>query len=130
MPSNRQPRTRVSWRGRTHFLAVGAQMLRRVLIDAARARNAEKRGGGGARVTLCDAEALAPQADFLAIEEALSSLATVDERAARVVELRFFSGMTEPEIAEVMGLTERTVRNDWRAARAWLRRELSGDGHA
>ena len=124
--------SRVDWRGRTHFLAVGAQMLRRVLIDAARARNADKRGGGMARVTLHDAESISngSRADTEAIEKALKSLATVDERAAKVVEMRFFAGMTEPDIAEVLGVTERTVRNDWRAARAWLRRELAGDGDA
>ena len=120
--------TRVQWRGRTHFLAVGARMIRRVLIDSARARNADKRGGGRERLTLADVGALTSDGrmDLEALDTALADLARGDERAARVVEMRFFGGLTEEQIAEVLGVTDRTVRNDWRAARAWLRRELAG----
>ena len=95
-------------------------------------RDFATRLGGRGQVTLHDVESLTlgSRADTESIEGALKSLAAVDARAARVVELRFYAGLTEPEIAEVIGVTERTVRNDWRAARAWLRRELAGDGHA
>jgi RNA polymerase sigma-70 factor, ECF subfamily len=121
--------TRVEWRGRTHFFAIGAEMLRRVLVDAARARKAQKRGGGWDRVTLSGAAELAgtEAADVAALDDALRELKEADERAARVVELRFFGGLGDAEIAEVLGVSERTVRNDWRMARAWLRRTLSGE---
>ncbi len=122
--------SRVEWRGRTHFFAVGAEMLRRVLVDAARARKAQKRGGGWARVTLSGAGELSGMeaADVAALDDALRELKGADERAARVVELRFFGGLGDAEIAEVLGVSERTVRNDWRMARAWLRRALSEGG--
>jgi RNA polymerase sigma factor (TIGR02999 family) len=109
-------------------MAVGAQMMRRVLVDAARARGAQKRNSGGRRVTLSDVESLtvAGTTDLEALDQALRDLASADARAARVVELRFFGGLTEDQIAEVLGVTDRTVRNDWRAARAWLRRALAG----
>ncbi len=121
--------TRVEWRGRTHFFAVGAEMLRRILVDAARARKAQKRGGGWDRVTLSGAAELAGMeaADVAALDDALRELKEADERAARVVELRFFGGLGDAEIAEVLGVSERTVRNDWRMARAWLRRALGGE---
>ncbi len=121
--------TRVEWRGRTHFFAVGAEMLRRVLVDAARARKAQKRGGGWARVTLSGAGEVSgtEAADVAALDDALRDLTEADERAARVVELRFFGGLGDAEIAEVLGVSERTVRNDWRMARAWLRRALGAE---
>ncbi len=121
--------SRVEWRGRTHFFAVGAEMLRRVLVDAARARKAQKRGGGWARVTLSGAGELSGMeaADVAALDDALRDLMEADERAARVVELRFFGGLGDAEIAAILGVSERTVRNDWRMARAWLRRALSGE---
>lgn len=124
--------TRVEWRGRTHFFAVGAEMLRRVLVDAARARKARKRGGGWDRVTLSGAAELAgtEATDVAALDDALRELKEADERAARVVELRFFGGLADAGIAEVLGVSERTVRNDWRMARAWLRRALSGEKEA
>jgi RNA polymerase sigma factor (TIGR02999 family) len=106
--------TRVQWKGKTHFFAVGAEMVRRVLVDAARARGAQKRGGGWDRVTLSGAA-----------EIAVRELMEADERAARVVELRFFGGLGDAQIAEVLGVSERTVRNDWRMARAWLRRAMN-----
>lgn len=125
--------TRVDWQGRTHFLAVGAEMVRRVIADEARRRGRQKRGGGWGRVTL-DGTALegagmkevAAPIDSLDLEEALCRFGEVDPRACRVVELRFFGGLTEGEAASVLGVSERTARNDWRAARAWLRKELAG----
>jgi RNA polymerase sigma-70 factor, ECF subfamily len=121
--------SRVQWRGRAHFLAIGARMVRRVLIDTARARRADKRGGGIAHVTLADVPALTDRSslDLEALDAALRDLAAADARAAQVVELRFFGGLTEEQIALVLGVTDRTVRNDWRAARAWLQRVLEGD---
>lgn len=121
--------TRVDWQGRTHFLAIGAEMVRRVIADEAKRRGRLKRGGGGdwQRVTL-DGTALEDTAapiDYLELERALERFATIDERACRVVELRFFGGLTEAEAASVLEVSERTVRNDWRTARAWLRRELA-----
>ncbi len=115
---------------RTHFLAVAARAMRRVLIDHARERDALKRGGGLARrVTLTDAGgvAAAPVVDASAVEEALQRLAALSDREARIVEMRFYAGMSEKEIAEMLGVSERTVRGDWAHARAWLRRELEED---
>jgi RNA polymerase sigma factor (TIGR02999 family) len=119
--------TRVDWQGRTHFFAVGAQMIRRVIADEAKRRGRAKRGGGWGRVTL-DGAVLESCSEIepLDLEEALAKLATIDPRAARVVELRFFGGLTEPEVAASLGVSERTVRGDWRTARAWMRRELGG----
>jgi RNA polymerase sigma-70 factor (ECF subfamily) len=122
--------TRVDWQGKTHFFAVGAEMIRRVLVDDARARKAAKRGGGRTRVSLEDGDGGdgggGPGAvDVLALDESLGRLAAMDARAARVVELRFFGGLRETDIAALLGVSERTVREDWRMARAWLRRELS-----
>jgi RNA polymerase sigma-70 factor, ECF subfamily len=119
--------SRVSWQGRTHFFAVGAEMVRRVLVDHARRRGALKRGGERRRLTLDsrDAGAGAPGVDTLALDDALRKLAGLDPRAARVVELRFFGGMRESDIAELIGVSPSTVRDDWRMARVWLRHELS-----
>jgi RNA polymerase sigma factor (TIGR02999 family) len=121
--------TRVDWQSRTHFLAIGAEMVRRVIADEAKRRGRLKRGGGGEwkRVTLDGAalEDTAPPIDYLDLERALTRFAAIDERACRVVELRFFGGLTEAEAASVLGVSERTARNDWRTARAWLRRELA-----
>ncbi len=123
--------TRVDWQGRTHFLAIGAEMVRRVIADEAKRRGRMKRGGGWRRVTLDGAalERACEPIDSLDLEEALTRLGDLDARACRVVELRFFGGLTEGEAASVLGVSERTVRGDWRAARAWLRRELAdGEG--
>jgi len=118
----------VPWAERTHFLAVAAQAMKRVLIDHARGRARAKRGGNPARVTLdealCPFES--PDMDVLALEAALQRLDTLDSRQARIVELRFFSGMTVSEVAEVVGCSKRTVEGEWTHAKAWLRRELSG----
>ena len=117
------------WRGRTHFLAIAAISMRRVLVERARARGAAKRGGDRVQVTLDDDLAAGPGAavDFLAIDEALSSLAALDARQARVVELRFFGGLTVEETAEATGVSPATVKRDWTLARAWLKRKLGAD---
>lgn len=127
--------TRVNWKGKSHFFAVGAQAMRRLLIDHARGRRREKRGGARRRVTL--AESLFPsderELDFeelLSLNTALDRLANVEARAAQVVELRFFGGLSVPEVAHVLDVSTRTVEGDWTYARAWLRRELSGEDDA
>ena len=117
---------RVDWKGKTHFFAIGAQAMRRILIDHARKRNRLKRGGDRARVEFDADLALSPHKDedLLALEEALEKLEKLDERQARIVELRFFGGLTVAEVAEVLGVSKRTVESDWTMVRAWLRREL------
>jgi len=118
---------RISWQDRAHFLAVAARVMRRVLIDRARRRRAAKRGGAAEAVTLTDA--LAPQQeleiDVLALHDALERLSAHDPRQGEVVELRYFGGLTQEEIAEVLGVSVPTVKRDWRVARLWLRRELA-----
>ncbi len=115
---------------RGHFIGFAARVLRRVLVRYARERNAEKRGGRRQRVTLAEVETLAlDQApDLEALDNALTSLASFDPRKARIVELRFFGGMTGDEIASALGVGTATVNRDWRSARAWLFAELSPDG--
>jgi RNA polymerase sigma factor (TIGR02999 family) len=125
--------SQVNWQGRSHFRAVGARVMRRILIDHARRRGGLKRGGDRQRVTLGDSLLRPPDPDvdlpeLLALNDALDNLARLDERQARVVELRFFGGLTTTEIAEVLGVSERTVQGDWTHGRAWLRRELSHAG--
>src|SRR5262252_733295 len=113
----------VSYQDRAHFFAIAAQTMRRILIDYARAGVAEKRGGGRQRVTLSGVDGWTPisrDEDILALDQALSRLAMVDPRAARVVELRFFAGLQEDETAVALGVSEITVKRDWKAARAWL----------
>jgi RNA polymerase sigma factor (TIGR02999 family) len=114
------------WESRTQFLAVAAQMMRRVLVDHARTRRALKRGGGGTQVTLGDAiHASAPDAvDVLALDDALARLAIMDPRKARLVELRYFAGLSIPETASALGVSLATVGREWAVARMWLRREL------
>lgn len=122
--------TRADWKGKTHFFAVGAAVMRRLLVDHARGRGALKRGAGWRSVTLSEAldslggEALDPE-QLLDLNSALEQLAEIDEREAKVVTLRFFSGLTVEQVAEVLGLSRRTVENDWRHAQAWLRLRLS-----
>jgi RNA polymerase sigma factor (TIGR02999 family) len=116
------------YQNRAHFFALAAQNMRRILIDHARARLAEKRGGELQQVTLTAVEGWNPVAqneDLLALDQALSRLEKADPRAARVVELRFFGGLQEEEIAEVLGVSAITVKRDWKAARAWLAGQLS-----
>jgi RNA polymerase sigma factor (TIGR02999 family) len=119
---------RVRWESRAHFLSVAAQAMRRILVDAARARGARKRGGGAAIVPLDEAALLAPQreASLIALDEALTALAAVDPRKSRVVELRYFGGLSVEETAAVLHVSPETVHRDWRVAKAWLLRALSG----
>lgn len=115
------------WESREQFFAVAATMMRRVLVDHARARRARKRGGGGAQVTLGEAAhavATAEDVDVLALDDALGRLATIDPRKARLVELRYFAGLTMPEAAAALGVSLATVGREWAVARMWLRREL------
>jgi RNA polymerase sigma factor (TIGR02999 family) len=121
------------WKDREHFLAVAAKAMHSVLIDHARRRNAQKRGDGAKSLPFDDALLLAFEeraTDLLALEEALGRLSTVSERAARVVELRFFGGLSTEEIARSLAVTPCTVARDWQAARAWLHQALSDDERA
>jgi RNA polymerase sigma factor (TIGR02999 family) len=114
-----------SWNDRGHFLAVAATAMRQILTDHARKRRADKRGGQRERVTLSGIAANASSdVDLLALDEIMNKLAAVDERAARLVELRFFAGMTEDEAAVALGVSTRTVQKDWRRVKAWLAVEL------
>ena len=122
----------VAWQDRSHFLAVAARAVRQLLVDHARKRQAEKRGGGAEHVTLGDADAAlsVPDEELIALDEALARLDHVEPRLRAVVEYRFFAGLTEREIAEVLGVTERTIQRDWVKARAWLYREIYPAGSA
>jgi RNA polymerase sigma-70 factor (ECF subfamily) len=118
----------IQWQDRTHFFAVCAQLMRRILVDYARSRGYQKRGGGIRLVQLDEALAT-PQArsrDLVALDEALTALAAIDSRKGRVVELRFFGGLTAEETAEVLKVSPDTVLRDWKLAKVWLLRELSG----
>jgi len=117
----------VDWQSRTHFLAMSARLMRRVLVDLARSRAADKRGGGAIRVTLDDAAigGLAPEADVIRLDDALDALAALDDRKSRVVELRFFGGLTADETGIALQISSKTVLRDWEFARAWLQRELT-----
>jgi RNA polymerase sigma factor (TIGR02999 family) len=119
--------TKVEWRERAQFFAMAAQMMRRILVDAARARGAHKRGGGAVKVNLDETALLstAPDRSILALDEALTAFSQVAPRQAKVVELRYFGGLTEEEIVAALKIAPRTVRRDWDLAKAWLLRELS-----
>jgi RNA polymerase sigma-70 factor, ECF subfamily len=119
----------VKWQNRAHFYGLAASMMRRVLIDHARAHATEKRGGAALHLSLDDVQVPLEQraAGLLALDEALERLAQMDERKCRVVEMRFFGGLSDEEIAEVLKVTTRTVLRDWKKARLWLYRELSLD---
>jgi RNA polymerase sigma factor (TIGR02999 family) len=118
--------TRASWEGRTHFLGVAAGAMRRILVDHARGHNAQKRGGDRRRVEVDSAiiDTHRPREDVLAIDGALARLEALNPRHARIVELRFFGGLTIPETAAALGVGTTTVEEGWAVARAWLRREL------
>ncbi len=118
---------KVNWQDRTHFFAIAARLMRQLLVHSARSRNAQKRGGGIRRVSLSDSVVFAakPDADLIELDDALAALAEVDARKARVVELRFFGGMTLEEAAEVLKVSANTVWRDWDLAKAWLHREMS-----
>ncbi len=122
--------TRVQWQGRAHFCAVAASMMRRILVDHARAKAAEKRGAGRRELPLLETIGLAKEpnpVDIVALDDLLAELARLNERHARVVELRFFGGLNVEETAHTLGVSPATVKNDWRAARAWLLAQLSND---
>lgn len=118
----------VDWQSRSHFFAVSAQAMRRILVDHARARCADRRGGAQEKVSLDEALVVSferPE-QFIALDEALNRLAEFDARQARIVELRFFGGLSEEEAAAVLGISARTVKRDWLMAKAWLLKELGG----
>lgn len=119
----------VQWQNRAHFFGIAAQLMRRILVDHARTRKRVKRGGSDVRVSLGEVNVAGrgPDLDVVALDEALNRLAKIDEQQSRVVELRFFSGLTVEETAEAMGISPATVKRDWSMAKAWLHRELSGD---
>jgi len=120
--------TEVQWESRAHFFAVGAMAMRQILANHARAKRAEKRGGERERVTLSEAIDVGHGADIdlLALHDALERLGELDERQCKIVEQRFLAGMTNPEIAHVLGISTKTVEREWRAARAWLGAYLRG----
>jgi RNA polymerase sigma factor (TIGR02999 family) len=119
--------SQVSWQNRAHFFAVSAQLMRHILVDFARGRQSQKRGGAALQVSLNQALEVSDKvgADLVTLDDALSLLATLDARQSRVVELRFFGGLSLEETAEVLKVSPGTVRRDWRMAKAWLHRELS-----
>lgn len=119
----------IAWQNRTHFFAISARIMRNLLVDHARARQMEKRGGGAVQVSLNEAIAGSePEmtVDMLSLDEALTRLAEFDERKARIVELRFFGGLSADETAEALDLSEITIKREWLKAKAWLFRELGG----
>jgi RNA polymerase sigma factor (TIGR02999 family) len=117
------------WKDRMHFFAVASRIIRRILVDHARERLAEKRGGGRGRIPVEEAEHLvgAPGVDITALDEALDELAELDARQAQIVEMRFFGGLTIEEIAEVLSIGKRSVDREWQCARAWLYCRLADD---
>jgi len=122
--------SRVDWQGKTHFLAVSAEAMRRILIDHARARKRDKRGKDWRRVAFDHvvSELAIVDTDIVDFRDALEKLATLDSRQARVVELRLFAGLSMEEISTVLGVSKRTIEGDWTHARAWLRAEMGPDG--
>jgi RNA polymerase sigma factor (TIGR02999 family) len=120
----------VRWQNRAHFFAIAAQIMRRILLNYARDRHRAKRGGHAVQVSLSEVAVIGEErsAELIALDEALERLAEFDERKARVVELRHFGGLTAAEVAEVLGVSVITVERDWRAAKAWLAREVASDG--
>lgn len=121
----------VRWQDRAHFVGIAARLMRRVLVDHARSRGYQKRGGGAVRVTFTEEVAVAlnsaPGLDLIALDRALEEFAVVDARKARVIELRFFGGLSVEETAEVLHLSTDTIKRDWRLAKLWLLRALEGD---
>jgi len=124
--------TRMQWQNRAHFFAMSARVMRRILVDAARAKGYQKRGGGAQRVTFDDALVVSeePGRDLVALDDALQALAAVDTRKGQVVEMRFFGGLSVEETAEALHVSGDTVMRDWRLAKAWLLRELRGESPA
>src|SRR5438094_522998 len=122
----------VQWRSRAHFYAIAAQMIRRILVDYARSQHAEKRGSGAVKLALDEAMAVAQtpgtDIDLLGLNDALDQLAILDERQSRIVELRFFAGLSIEETAEVLHLSPASIKREWQTARAWLFREMTRPG--
>ncbi len=120
---------KVNWQDRAHFFAISAQLMRRILIDFARSRGYLKRGGAVAHISLDEAPWIGnePDVNLVALDDALKALSAIDERKSRVVELKFFGGLSVEETAEVLGISSDTVMRDWRFAKMWLLRELSGE---
>lgn len=120
---------RIDWQGKTHFFAIGANIMRRILVDHARGKSRIKRGGNLFKVELDDHLGLSlsidNDEDILALDEALQMLAKANERQAKIVEMRFFGGMKVQEVADALGVSKRTIEGDWTMAKAWLRRELN-----
>jgi RNA polymerase sigma factor (TIGR02999 family) len=120
-----------TWQNRAHFFGVAAQLMRRILVDYARSHRAEKRGGGWDKLAFD--EAIAPSAersvDLVALDDALKDLLALDPRQSQIVELRFFGGLTNEEVGEVLDVSPRTVKREWRMAKAWLRREIFAGEH-
>ncbi len=121
----------VRWQNRAHFFGVAAQLMRRILVDFARDKQYLKRGGGAVQVSLSEAAAFVMQrsVDLVALDDALTALADIDPRKVRVVELRFFAGLSVNEVAELLQVSEETVMRDWRLAKVWLLRQLQGEVH-
>jgi RNA polymerase sigma-70 factor (ECF subfamily) len=121
----------ISWHDRAHFFAVCARLMRRILTDFARSRHRVKRGGDACQLPLDEALLVSrePSADLVALDDALNALGEFDERKSRVVELRFFGGLSVEETADVLRVSEETVKRDWRLAKLWLLREMSGGHH-
>jgi len=117
----------VSWQNRAHFIGLAAQLMRRVLVDEARRRQAQKHGGDAVHVSLANVEGIArgKSADLVALDDALNELAKLDERQKKIVEMRFFGGLSLEETAEALNVSTRTVQREWSLAQAWLYRELS-----
>jgi RNA polymerase sigma factor (TIGR02999 family) len=116
----------VNWQNRAHFLAMAARLMRRILVDYARSRGYQKRGGAAVRITLDEMNmaGIEPERDLVALDDALNELAKVDERKGKVVELRFFGGLSVEETADVLNVSVETVMRDWKLAKAWLLKEL------
>ena len=121
---------RVKWQNRAHFFAMSARLMRRILVDFARSRRYQKRGGGAQKVTLDEALVVSPEpgSDLVRLDEVLTALAAVDSRKAQVVEMRFFGGLSVEETAEALHVSRDTVMRDWKLAKAWLLRELKTPG--
>ena len=122
--------TRVDWKNRSHFCAVASTLMRRILVDHARTKLADKRGGGAALLSLVVDPAVLPdreEVDLIELDSALTTLEKLNPRHARIIELRFFSGLSIEETAQVLEISDWTVKNDWRAARAWMLTQLDGE---
>jgi RNA polymerase sigma-70 factor (ECF subfamily) len=119
----------VHWQNRAHFFGIAAQLMRRILVDHARTKKRAKRGGSDIRVSFNEANAVGPgrDLDIVALDEALARLSEIDEQQSKIVELRFFSGLTVDETAEVLAISPATVKRDWSMAKAWLHREISAE---